>query len=345
MSAFNLPGGSPELKTAIERFLRQILSFPFRVWRVATADLPTATTDNEGGLYWNTTDKRFGASNGTAHIQLQSYDATLAALAAYNTNGFLVQTAADTFVGRTLAAPAAGFTITNPAGTAGNPTFVLANDLAALEGLASTGIAVRSAADTWVQRTITGTANEITVTNGSGASGNPTLSLPTALTFTSKTVTGGTITGLSNLGAGNSDFTDPIAGTAKTKFQDGNMVLSFRDNSSGQGYVAVTNGTMTGFLGHTNTAQGFTMGAVSDHAVTIRQNNLGVIHIDADGNVGIGAFSTTAPGSMGALLDVQGSLRCDSLRIDVAPTAATPTPTHTVPININGTVYRFPCVI
>lgn len=46
--------------------------------------------------------------------------------------------------------------------------------------------------DIAIQRTITGTANEITVTNGDGVSGNPTLSLPTALTLTGKTVTGGT---------------------------------------------------------------------------------------------------------------------------------------------------------
>jgi hypothetical protein len=122
----------------------------------------------------------------------QPLDATLTAIAAFNTNGFLVQVAADTFAGRTLAAPAAGLTITNPAGTAGNPTFALANDLSALEGLGATGIAVRSAADTWVQRSIAGTANEITATNGDGVAGNPTLSLPAALTFTGKTVTGGT---------------------------------------------------------------------------------------------------------------------------------------------------------
>jgi hypothetical protein len=70
----------------------------------------------------------------------QPLDATLTALAAFNTNGILTQTAADTFVGRTL----------------------------------------------------TGTANELTVTNGNGVSGNPTISLPSALTFTGKTVTGGT---------------------------------------------------------------------------------------------------------------------------------------------------------
>lgn len=43
-------------------------------------------------------------------------------------------------------------------------------------------------------RTITGTANEVTLTNGNGVSGNPTVSLPSALTFTGKTVTGGTYT-------------------------------------------------------------------------------------------------------------------------------------------------------
>jgi hypothetical protein len=65
----------------------------------------------------------------------QGLDATLTALAAYNTNGLLAQTSADTFVGRT----------------------------------------------------ITGTANEITVTDGDGVSGNPTLSVPVVIDFGGKT--------------------------------------------------------------------------------------------------------------------------------------------------------------
>lgn len=60
-------------------------------------------------------------------------DATLVALAAYNTNGLLTQTAADTFAGRT----------------------------------------------------ITGTADQVVVSNGSGVSGNPTLSLPQSIATTS----------------------------------------------------------------------------------------------------------------------------------------------------------------
>lgn len=92
-------------------------------------------------------------------------------------NGFVVRTALGVTVARSLTQPAAGITITNPAGLAGNAIFALANDLAALEGLAGTGFAVRSAADTWVQRTITGTANNITVTNGDGVAGNPVINI------------------------------------------------------------------------------------------------------------------------------------------------------------------------
>lgn len=107
----------------------------------------------------------------------QPLDATLTALAAYNTNGILVQTSADTFAGRTLSAPAAGMTITNPAGTAGNPTFAFANDLGALEALASTGFAVRTTTDTWAQRSFAAPAAGFTITNNNGVSGNPTFVL------------------------------------------------------------------------------------------------------------------------------------------------------------------------
>jgi hypothetical protein len=109
----------------------------------------------------------------------QALDATLTALAAFNTNGIVVQTAADTFAGRSLSAPAAGITITNADGVAGNPTFALANDLAALEGLATFGIIARTTDGTATTRTITGTAGNISVTNGDGVLGEPTLDLVT----------------------------------------------------------------------------------------------------------------------------------------------------------------------
>jgi hypothetical protein len=69
------------------------------------------------------------------------------------------------------------------------------SDLSAVAGLSSTGLIARTGTGTAAVRTITGTAAEIDVANGSGVSNNPTLSLPSALTFTGKTVTGGTFSG------------------------------------------------------------------------------------------------------------------------------------------------------
>lgn len=45
----------------------------------------------------------------------------------------------------------------------------------------SNGLMARTASGTYASRTITGTANQVSVTNGDGASGNPTLSLPQSI--------------------------------------------------------------------------------------------------------------------------------------------------------------------
>ena len=85
----------------------------------------------------------------------------LTALEALAATGFAVRTAADTWAQRSLVAPAAGFTITNGDGVAGDPTFVLANDLAALEALAANGVPERTGADTWTQRLVGLLANNL----------------------------------------------------------------------------------------------------------------------------------------------------------------------------------------
>lgn len=108
--------------------------------------------------------------------EAQPIDSDLTALAGNASAGLWASTAVGSGAARTLTAPAAGLTITNPAGTAGNPTFALANDLGALEGLGATGFGVRTAADTWAQRTIT-VGTGVAVTNGDGVAGNPALAL------------------------------------------------------------------------------------------------------------------------------------------------------------------------
>jgi len=77
--------------------------------------------------------------------------------------------------------------------TAGNlVTLIDSNDLFDATIGASNGMVAKTADGAYTVRTLTGTANEITATNGDGVSGAPTFSLPTALTLTGKTVTGGT---------------------------------------------------------------------------------------------------------------------------------------------------------
>lgn len=63
-------------------------------------------------------------------------------------------------------------------------------DLDALAGIAVNGLLARTGAGTAASRTITGTANKVTVTDGNGVAGNPTLTLPDALTLVTPTVTG-----------------------------------------------------------------------------------------------------------------------------------------------------------
>lgn len=160
----------------------------------------------------------------------QAADAGLTALAVFNTNGIIVQTADNTYAGRTLQAPAEGVTITNANGVAGNPTIVLANDLGAVEALSGTGYAIRTGADTWTTREITGQAGRIAITNGNGVGSNTDVDLAT----------------VANSGAGtfqklSTDVYGRVTGTQAVTSSD---ITSLVDSA----YVNVGGDTMSGTL-------------------------------------------------------------------------------------------------
>lgn len=108
----------------------------------------------------------------------QTPDPTLTneqALSLLSSGLMVATTATGVVLTRILTQPAAGITISNNDGIVGNPTFALANDLAALEAMAGTGIVARTASETYAQRAVSAGSTKISVSNGDGVAGNPSV--------------------------------------------------------------------------------------------------------------------------------------------------------------------------
>lgn len=202
-------------------------------------------SDSGTGSFLKLTRDSYGRVSGTTAVTTgdltsllsstyQPLDSTLTALASYNTNGILTQTAADTFTGRT----------------------------------------------------ITGTSGRITVSNGNGVSGNPTIDLDT-LTDSGT----GTFLKFTRDSYGRVSGTTAVTSSDITTLVDSTYVNIAGDTMTGTLGIISGNAGAPGlfFSGDTNTGI-YSSGA---DAVDISTAGTGRVRVDSSGNVMIGTTTPT----------------------------------------------------
>lgn len=92
--------------------------------------------------------------------------------------GLIVKNTGSTVVARSIAVSGNGLDVFDASGVGGNPTLALSGLAASIANLGGTGILALNSSGTAVAgRNITGTASQIAVANGNGASGNPTIAI------------------------------------------------------------------------------------------------------------------------------------------------------------------------
>jgi len=114
-----------------------------------------------------------GGAQSTLQITLNGVSGSLETAS----NGIIVKSGGSV-VARTFTASGSGLSITNGSGVSGNPTISLTGVVASVAGLSGTGmLALTGGGTTVAGRDLTGTANQIDIVDGNGATGAPTFSI------------------------------------------------------------------------------------------------------------------------------------------------------------------------
>ena len=255
--------------------------------------------------------------------------------------GIQVKTSGTTVTARSIAVSNAGLSVTNGDGVSGNPTLSLSGLPLNLANLTGAGmLAITSGGTSINPRVLTGTASQITVTNGDGQSGNPTFLIADNPVFpgtSAMTVVTGTSAqqpvGASGQMRFNSDtqtFDGYASGTWR-QFSLAGGVLSFSAGTTGftpsiptsgaivlGGVLNVANGgsgtsTLTGYLIGNGTSPFTASATIPSSAITglgtmaaQNANNVAITGGAIDGtNIGANTAST---GSFTSLFSTGGAI-------------------------------------
>lgn len=261
-----------------------------------------------------------GGAQGTFTI---SPTLALASLISSGT-GIQVKTTSSTLTGVSIVSGSSGLSVANGSGVAGNPTVSLTGLPLTLANTTGTGLLAIGSSSTLTPVTITGTSGQINVANGTGSSGNPTLSLATTTVtpqqYTAATITvdaygritaatsnslsAGSVTSIST-GAGltggpitvSGTISMATVGTAGT-YGSASSVPVFTTNAYGQ------------ITSTTNTSIAIQASQVTTGILAIAQGGTNSSSTPAAGSVIYGngsSYAATAAGLVGQILTSQGS--------------------------------------